>query len=207
MTRIESNPQLQQLLQHPALWRGHSIAPQATIATGYAALDAVLPGGGWPRLGLIEILTAQQGLGELQLWLPALAQLTTQPEARWCAFVDPPFELFAPAFVMAGVQLDRLLVIREGQSLWAMEQALRSGACDIALTWLSRVSSPALRRLALATEQGRAPGVVFRPAIAEHESSPAALRVALAAAPGGVRLRIIKSRGVSRDHIELCWPP
>ena len=206
MARSESNPQLQQLLQHPALWRGRSVAPQATVATGHAALDAVLPGGGWPRLGLIEILTAQQGLGELRLWLPALAHLSTPPEARWCAFVGPPFELFAPALALSGVQLERLLIIRDGQSLWAMEQALRSGACDIAFTWLSRVSAPALRRLALATEQGRAPGVVFRPSLAEHESSPAALRLVLDPLPGGVRLRILKSRGSHRDSVDVHWP-
>jgi hypothetical protein len=83
MPDAEVSTPLEQLLQHPALWRGRSVAPIATFATGFAALDQALPGGGWPRTGLIEILTAQQGVGELQLWLPALAALTSAAKSTW----------------------------------------------------------------------------------------------------------------------------
>ena len=194
---------LTQLLQHPALWRGRSVAPLATLATGFAALDAALPGGGWPRNGLIEILTARQALGELQLWLPALAALSRAPDPRWCAFVDPPFQLFAPAFAAAGVALDRLLILHPAGPLWATEQALRSGACDLVLAWASRAPLRELRRLVLASEQGRATAVLFRPLSAEHESSPAVLRLAVQARSQGLTLRIVKSRGIARDLIDL----
>ena len=163
MPDAEAKVQLEQLLQHPALWRGRSVAPLATFATGFALLDQALPGGGWPRTGLIEVLTAQQGLGELQLWMPALAGLSSGASARWCALIDPPFEPFAPAFAAAGVQLEKLLIVRPPQVLWTVEQALLSGACDIVLAWIARVAQRDLRRLALATEQGRAPAVIFRP--------------------------------------------
>src|SRR5438034_15002 len=68
--------QLDELLAHPSLWRGRSRAAIATISTGYPALDAGLPGGGWPRHGLVEILTPRVGVGELYLLLPALAALS-----------------------------------------------------------------------------------------------------------------------------------
>ena len=139
----------------------------------------------------------------MQLWLPALAALTSAADPRWSAFVGPPYPLFAPAFAAAGVQLERLLIIRPAQALWAAEQALLSAACDLVLLWLPQAAPQDLRRLALATEQGRAPAVIFRPAAAERESSPAALRLAVEATPTGLQLRFIKSRGASRPVIPL----
>ena len=64
---------VEELLQrHGAqLWRAREresdsgAAAAAGLPTGYAALDRCLPGGGWPRQGLIEILSDQRGIGEL----------------------------------------------------------------------------------------------------------------------------------------------
>src|SRR3982074_519964 len=73
---------LTRLLEHPAIWRGRSAAHQRGLPTGFAALDAYLPGYGWPRTGLIEILVSRFGSGELYLLLPALAALTRAAAAR-----------------------------------------------------------------------------------------------------------------------------
>jgi len=68
---------LDELLRHPGLWRAReqsgAAGGDATLATGYAGLDHALPGGGWPRRGLVEILTDRCGVGELSLLVPALA--------------------------------------------------------------------------------------------------------------------------------------
>ena len=131
-----TDPRLEQLLAHPALWRAGSAARGAVWPSGFAPLDAGLPGGGWPRSGLIEILPMRFGQGELQLLLPALASITRRSEARWCIWVAPPLQPFAPALVAAGVALSRLLIVRAPMrgrrptSLWAFEQALGSGACE-----------------------------------------------------------------------------
>ena len=98
-----STTQLQELLAHPSVWRGRSRAAIPTFSTGFAALDAGLPGGGWPRHGLVEILTPQPGVGELYLLLPALAALSRLSPARWCTWVSPPHEPFAPALEAHGV--------------------------------------------------------------------------------------------------------
>jgi protein ImuA len=222
-----ANPQqLAELLAHPSVWRGRSRAALETFSTGFAALDAGLPGGGWPRHGLIEILTPRPGVGELYLLLPALAALSRAMPARWCTWISPPHEPFAPALEAHSVALERMLLVRtlsspagarnsqrrrgEGDmSLWALEQALRSGACEIALAWLPRASPRAIRRLQLAAEQGRALGVLYRSQRFAHVASPAMLRVLLdpIAEPGrqGARLRLLKSRGGSREPIELTW--
>src|SRR5262245_16107407 len=122
MDGTSHSPQLQRLLRHPSLWRGRDAAAPAGWPTGFAALDAVLPGGGWPRRGLVEILSHSTGHGELTLWAPLLRQLSQHEAARCCTFVTPPFELFAPAWRATGMRLDRLLVARAEDHLWALEQ-------------------------------------------------------------------------------------
>jgi hypothetical protein len=204
-----SDTQLQELLAHPSVWRGRSRAAVETLSTGFAALDAGLPGGGWPRHGLVEVLTPQPGVGELYLLLPVLAGLSRAAPGRWCTWVSPPHEPYAPALESHGVALDRMLVVRTHLPLWAHEQALRSGACGMALAWLPRASPRAIRRLQLAAEQGRALGVLFRSQQFAHLASPAMLRVVLEPVkePGrhGARVTLIKSRGGSRAPIDLTW--
>ena len=206
---VTHDKQLQELLAHPSVWRGRSRAALETLPTGFPALDAGLPGGGWPRHGLVEILTPELGVGELYLLLPALAALSRMMPARWCTWICPPHEPFAPALAAHGVTLDRILVVRTHLPLWAHEQALRSGACEAALAWLPRASARAIRRLQLAAEQGRALGVLYRSQRFAHEASPAMLRVMLEplARPGahGARVSLLKSRGGSREPIELTW--
>ena len=203
---------LSRLLEHPAIWRGRSAARTKTLPTGFAALDEGLPGGGWPRAGLIEILPTCFGAGELALLLPALAAVTWRPEARWCAWVAPPLQPFAPALAARGVAPERVLVVnppkkdvKRKSALWAFEQTLRSGACDIALAWLRGALPQQIRRLHLAAERGDTLGVLFRPREAARDSSPAILRVAVEPAASGARITLLKSRGGARGTIALSW--
>jgi hypothetical protein len=227
----DSVTQLARLLEHPAIWRGRSAARAEVLSTGCAAFDACLPGGGWPRAGLIEILVSRFGVGELYLLFPALAALTQRPAARWCVWVAPPLEPYAPALSAHGAVLERMLVIRPSvtqrparespagsdrgnpqrgrapaESLWAFEQTLGSGASDLALAWAT--NSPrarAIRRLQLAAERGKTLGVLFRPLRAAKESSAAVLRVVVEPKPGGAQVTLLKSRGGARGSIELRW--
>ncbi len=68
---------LSALLDARRIWKGQSAVPAgASLPTGHARLDALLPGGGWPEHALNEILHARDGVGELQLLMPTLARLT-----------------------------------------------------------------------------------------------------------------------------------
>jgi cell division inhibitor SulA/protein ImuA len=206
MPEAAKHSQLEALLQHPSLWRGRGAALPAGFPTGFAALDAVLPGGGWPRRGLIEVLTAGSGFGELALWAPLVRQLTRAETARWCAFIAPPFEPFAPAWNARGARLDRLLIVRAPQTLWALEQSLLSGACAIGFAWPQRASMTELRRLALATERGASLGVLIRPLRAAVEHTAAVLRIALTRTATHLRLQLLKGRGLSPCVVELALP-
>lgn len=190
---------LEEALQRAEIWRGGSVPPPSGLASGYPELDSLL-NGGWPRGGLVEILSGQHGIGELRLLLPTLACISQ--EQRWLALVAPPYLPYAPALAQAGVQLRYLMQIHprdRADVLWAVEQALRSGSCGAVLTWLSQLDGKQLRRLQLAAEAGNSTGFLFRGISALHTSSPAAVRLRLSAVTGhaGTRLNIyvLKRRG------------
>ena len=185
------------VLQNPAIWRGADCARVVlpSVPTGFAELDAWLPGGGWPAGALTEIHAERTGIGELQLVMPAAARLTRS--GRWLALIAPPYVPYAPALAAHGVQLSRLMLVRTTateDSLWACEQTLRSQACGATLAWLDRVHERALRRLQLAAESGGASLLLFRPARATP-ASPAALRLHVSKSHNRTLVRILKRRG------------
>jgi protein ImuA len=208
---MSAHSELARLLEHPAIWRGTSVAQTEVLPSGFNAFDERLPGRGWPRSGLIEILVPRFGVGELTFLLPTLAELTRRPMARWSVFVAPPLEPFAPALVAHGVALDRLLVVRtsmesdrkSSSALWAFEQALGSGSCDMVMAWARSPRAREIRRLQLAGERGRALGVLFRPMMAAQQPSHAVLRMAVEPVRNGVRATLLKSRGGVRGSVEL----
>ncbi len=166
------------------------------MPTGFATLDAELPGGGWPTGCLTELLPAHEGIGELRILGPALAALSRA--GRRLAWIAPPHLPYAPALDAAGIALTQLLIVRTAaarDTLWAAEQALASAACGAVLVWPGRAKYAELRRLQLAAEKTRALAVLFRAPRAASEASPAVLRLALHTAFGGLAVRILKRRG------------
>src|SRR5690606_20822410 len=156
---------LQQLLDQHQVWRArHGLASSSdSVPSGYAELDALLPGGGLPRAALTEILCDQPGIGELRLLAPLLARLGQ--EQRWQLWVTPPWPPYAPALAQAGIALEQQVLVRHASpadSLWAFEQGLRSGACSLVLGWLPRLNTSELRRLQLAAASGDCLGILFR---------------------------------------------
>ena len=196
------------LLRRPDLWRarepGGTTARPPGRSTGYAVLDRCLPGGGWPAQGLIEILTDRYGIGELSLLMPALAALGSEEDGEgWLAWIAPPHQPYAPALAACGVDVSRLLVVRGQPAEWAMEQALRSGACSAVLGWAPFRDRRALRRVQLAAEQSRSFTVLFRRSSDGDEPSPAVLRLALESGREGLVVRILKSRGGHASTVQL----
>jgi len=190
-------PALEQILQRHPVWRGAPGRISETISTGYATLDREMPGGGWPVSGLTEILGLQEGIGELQLVLPALAALSAA--GKRIAWLAPPHLPYAPALAAAGIDLTHLAVVRapgRRDALWAAEQVLRAGPCHALLAWFRHARYEELRRLAVAAEASRAFVVLFRPSSAASEPSPACLRISLEPGAAGLNVRILKRRGM-----------
>lgn len=203
-------PALEDLLARGDLWRGDALAgtadPDGVVPSGHPALDAELPGGGWPRAALTELLLEQPGVGELSLLLPALASLAGEGVL---ALVDPPWRPYAPAWQAAGIDPDRLWIVRAGtQSAWSLEQLILSDGFAAVLAWPDAgLGHAGLRRLQLAAEGRRVFACLCRPAACAAHSSPAALRLAVAGGRQGVRLRILKRRGgAALRPLDICLP-
>jgi protein ImuA len=171
-------------------------AHEDVLATGHAALDPHLPGRGWPLGSLVELLQDTPTRHVWQLLLPALAQIA-QRQPGPVVLVDPPCEPFAPALQAQGLPASRLLKIttpRPQARLWATEQALRCADVAAVLAWLPQARTTELHRLHLAASGQQRLLFVLRPMRAQHESSPARLRLGIEAGEG-LRVQILKRRG------------
>jgi cell division inhibitor SulA/protein ImuA len=192
-----------ELVQLPGVWRGGELEHviHQVVATGFARLDAELPGGGWPMGTLAEVLHDAAGIGEVRFLAGALARASEGD--RLVALINPPYLPYAPAIAQSGIALDRCLVIRPAHredALWAAEQSLKSGACGAVLLWMESLKGQGdeyawMRRLQLAAQAGNAMAVLYRSNAAEQRSTPAHLRVALARCDGVLHVRIPKRRG------------
>jgi protein ImuA len=184
----------------PGVWHAHALAsaPAQVQATGNAALDAQLPGGGWPVGALTELLQPAGVHSEWRLLLPALARCGHGP----VVLVGAPQTPFCPALADQCLQRARLLWItaQPAQCLWATEQALRCAEVDAVLVWLHQARSDQLRRLQMAAAEHHKLLFAMRPEQALHEASPAVLRLHIAPgqsdAPADVlQVKVLKRRG------------
>jgi cell division inhibitor SulA/protein ImuA len=204
---------LADILADARVWRlkAASAAPARPVwSTGCSSLDARLPGGGWPTASLIEVLLDDTGLGEVQLFLPALVESQrTSGDVPWLVWIAPPHEPYAPALAQQGIELTRLLVVRPTtatEALWAAEQALGSGVCAAVLLWLKGTDDRWLRRLKLAAEAGGALGVLFRPERHRFESSPASLRLLMTQGEHETHLDLLKVQGGRPGPVDFGGP-
>jgi protein ImuA len=184
---------------HPSLWRASQLARSHTqcIDTGFSSLSMQLPGGGWPKGALVDVLLQQPGIGELRLLAPALSKVA----ARQIAFLQPPHPPQALALAAMGIPPSALWLRadRTPDMLWAAEQVLRSGSCGALLFWQPQIRSDSLRRLHLAAQAGETLFFMMRPMYSAQDASPAPLRLGLRPKAGGIEIDFIKRRGPQRD--------
>jgi len=172
--------------------------------SGFAALDALLPGAGWPAGCLTELLCREAGIGELRLLVPLLQRLTQQ--RRFVILLAPPHIPYAPALASFGIHLDYLIIIQAPNAadrLWAVEQSLRSSGFGALLAWLpqQRTRPEHLRRLQVAAQSASGPVFLFRELPAQFEASPAPLRLMLLPRPNPqLSIQILKRRGPVIAH-------
>lgn len=187
----------------PDVWRVDELAAsrEQTVPTGHTALDAELPGGGWPVGSLVEVLQPRPEQHAWQLTLPGLSQ-ACRGQSGPVVLVGAPFVPFGPGLEAQGVPVDRLLCVasdKPAPRLWAAEQALRCADVVAVLAWLPRSKPAELRRLQLAAQQHDKLLFVFRTLQHQAESSPARLRLVLDGLDE-MQVRILKRRGPPRPE-------
>ncbi|MGA2550248.1 MAG: translesion DNA synthesis-associated protein ImuA [Burkholderiaceae bacterium] len=189
------------------LWRGNTLlASNHSIASGFASLDAQLPGGGWPTRCLNELLIPALGIGEIRLLAPCLATLV-QARRQIIVLASSTSEhglLYPDGWAQLGIDPKAVLLVqseRPADHLWAIEQSLKSAAFGALLTWLPEAKPDALRRLQLAAAGADGLSFFLRPAKVQDQSSPAPLRLLLGRPPSSgtadrlLSVRLIKRRG------------
>ena len=190
---------LDEIMARPDVWCADRLASSAipAVPSGFPVLDAELPGSGWPRGALTEILVDGVGLGECSLVMPVLSRM--REENRWSLLVAPPHGLQGPAWVACGIDLARLVMVsptRRRDVLWATEHALSSGAVGTVLCWTKNIDAPQVRRLQVAVAGSNTLAFLFRPVRARTESSAASLRLLLSAGSRGtLAVDLLKRRG------------
>lgn len=192
---IPANLSLEQLLLRDDMWMGHSqrFTTRAAVETGYEELNTGLLNRGWPLGSLVEV--CQQGMqGEWQLFTPGLLQLP-----GLIVMLNPPAAPFAQAFIQAGIDLERLLVVTasEKNHFIACFIELSRASVGAVLAWQPRepMTYTELRKCQLASAEGTGLSVMFRPASAQQQSSPATLRVYARIVPTGLEITVFKQKG------------
>lgn len=164
-----------------AVWRGDQLGRVVTPTrpSGFAALDAELPGGGWPCRGLTELICRQPGTLEWRLLGPLLR--TGPNPAEPVLLVGPPHAPHPPGLRADGID-ERGLVWLQAHStaerLWSTEQLLKARAPGVLVVWLPQARPEQLRRLQVLAGAARGPVFVCRPPAAAYEASAAPLRLA-----------------------------
>ncbi len=188
------------------VWRASELdsAGLPTVSAGYAALDQVLPGGGWPQGALVEVIQPQAGLHEWGLLAPVLAAVQLAAPDRMLVLVGAPHLPFGPALGARRITMRHLLCVQANEPgkgpalLWATREALQCADVASVLAWLPEARSAHLRRLQIAAHAHGKLLFVFRPLRAQHESSPAPLRLRLegtASEQGNLLVHVLKRRG------------
>ncbi len=182
-----------------AVWRADALgAPvQHTWPSGFAALDAELPGGGWPGHALTELLSPHAGALEWRLLGPLLARLAA--EGRDTLLVGPPQPPHPPGLCQLGVPARHLVWLcaqSPAERLWSTEQLIKANPGGAVLAWLPQARPEQIRRLQVLAAGCETPVFVCRPEAVAREASAAPLRLRVRVAAGwGLTLDVIKRKG------------
>ncbi len=186
-----------------SVWRADQLgqARTAAVATGFAALDAEIPEGGWPCGCLIEILQPQPSVQEWRLIGPSLRPLLTG--GRAVVVVGPPKPLHLPGLRHLGIEEQQVIWIQANapsERLWATEQVLRANAAAAVVSWMPQARPEQLRRLQVLAQSCEGPVFICRPLAARHDPSPARLRlVTRPLVDWQIEVQIVKRRGPAQE--------
>lgn len=182
----------------------------AVASSGFAALDAELPGGGWPCRSLTEVLQPQPTVAEWRLLAPALRR--TVAAGQHVVVISPPKSPHLPGLQRIGLDERHLVWIQAetpSERLWVTEQMIKANAAGVVVAWLPQARQEQIRRLQICAQACEGPVFLCRPVAAEHEPSAAPLRLTLRFTPDwSLHVHLVKRKGpVHEGVIELPSVP
>ena len=140
-------------------------SPSTSLVTtsGIDGLDELLPAGGWPKSGLVEVIVPNEYTDVMSLLMPALVRISQQ--GRWIAMVTPPCQARTRLFADTDLNPVRVLQVNPhpGRSaLWTAESMLQSGSCGVVLAWPNCNTELMDKRLQKAAASGKALCILIR---------------------------------------------
>lgn len=173
-------------------------APMGGHPTGFAVLDAQLPGRGWPMQGLVEVGVPEGFHCEWRLLQPALQSMLHAGSHLY--LVTPPAVFQAMACCVAGPARPSIVWLhaqRLVDALWLVEQVLQAQVQGAVMVWIPHLRSDQVRRLHTKAVAGGVPVFWFRPAVAGSPDIPSPVPLRLWVEPSGpwhLAVRILKRR-------------
>ena len=143
--------------------RQPSPATSLVTPSGIDGLDELLPEGGWPKSGLVEVIAPDEYTDVMSLLMSALVRLSQQ--GRWIAMVTPPCQARTRLFTDTELNPVRVLQVNPhpGRSaLWTAESMLQSGSCGVVLAWPNCNTELMDKRLQKAAASGKALCILIR---------------------------------------------
>jgi hypothetical protein len=192
----------------PGLWS------ESYLPTEWAELDAALPDHGFPK-GVVELASPHALGGGTSIALAAVRAAQQRDARAWCAWIDSHGTLYGPGVAWAGVDLERLLVIRPpwSEAGRVAVKVASAHACEVIVVDVAPAVSPSrpsveygrkkkrlspeilVRKLSLAAEQGGATVLLLTDSLASRAVPwPVALRLELGRAPGHLVVKVAKDR-------------
>jgi len=145
--------------------REHELRPKAEpVSSGSDILDRLFPGQGLKRGSLVEWIGRGEASGAGTLSLMLAHQL--REKHRPAVVVDSQRQVYPLALHCLGGDPASLILVRlngEKESLWTIEQALRSEAVSLVWAVVPHLTPVAYRRFQLAAEQSGSLGFFLRP--------------------------------------------
>jgi hypothetical protein len=171
--------------------------PPPALVLDWPELGAALPDGGLPR-GVVELSAPRALGGATSVALAAVHAGQTRAETAWCAWVDPEATLHAPGVVAAGVELERLLVVRAPRAQLGKTavKVVASGAFEVVVVDVDAVTGAAPAPAAPAKGSSRTPSRGWAPEVLVR-------KLALAAEPTGATVLLLTDASRPRA---VPWP-
>ncbi len=170
-------------------------APQSPrCSAGCAAMDALLPGGGYAAGCVVEYLRSTPACGASSLaWAAAAAAM--RQSGGFLVVVDTQHNVYPPPLTSHGIDLAKVIFVRpqsQVDALWAVDQALRTTAVAAVFAELERIDDRSARRLQLAAESAGGLALLVRSCAARQHPSWAEVQW------------LVRSQGNRRWHVQLA---
>lgn len=198
--------------------RLHSHSTRDVFSSGYPPLDALLPQGGFRRSTLVEWfpgesrgcqewnrgVTGGSGAGTLsfQIAVTACQQGGSLVVVASDSCQQAELEFYPPAALAWGISEEQLVIVRPRdvqETVWCLDQALRSPAVSAVWAPVDHLVPRSFRRLQLSAEAGTSLGCLLRPGRARQASSWSDLQLSVepdvSSHAWKLRIRCLRARG------------